>query len=125
MKNLHRRHRHWRAQPPLSHMPQVCQQPKKAASKKIALELPTAANNYNTRTYDFAHPIRKPENLFNGRCPYWCDYYGGRMCVTKNCIEAQDDMTEGKGQNSSAIDRISVESMCVYASGVAGLSISD
>lgn len=47
------------------------------------------------------------------------------MCVTKNCIEAQDYMTEGKGQNSSAIDRISVESMCVYASGVAGLSISD
>ena len=36
----------------------LCQQTRKASTNKPALELPTFANNYNTRTYDFAHPVK-------------------------------------------------------------------
>jgi hypothetical protein len=77
------------------------QAPKKAASKKPTPELPTAANNYRTHTYDFARPMKQPDDWFaepDERRPYWCDYYGGCMHETKHCIRAQDDMATSKGK---------------------------
>jgi hypothetical protein len=46
-----------------------------AATKKPASKPPTAANDYRTRTYDFAHAMRRPEDRLveaDDRHPYWC-----------------------------------------------------
>jgi hypothetical protein len=77
------------------------QAPKKAATQKPTLELPTAANNYHTHTYGFARPMKQPEDWLaepDERRLYRCDHHGGCMHETKGFIRAQDYMATSKGE---------------------------
>jgi hypothetical protein len=84
----------------------LAQAPKKAATKKPTPEPPTAANNYRTLTYDFARPMKQPDDRLaepDERRPCWCDYHGGCMHETKDCVKAQIDMAKSKGKRVPSI----------------------
>lgn len=60
---------------------------------------PTSANNYATKTYDFAHPMDQPADwIAMEKKQEWCKYHGGCMHKTEDCRQAIDDCAKSKGQ---------------------------
>lgn len=78
---------------------------KKAAMKKPAVDLPAAANKCKRRTCDFLRLMKQLIDWLaepDDRRPYLCDYQGGYMHVTKDCIRASTIWQRSKASLCSA-----------------------
>ena len=90
----------------------------KAATKELPIEPPSAANNYRTHTYDFAYPMKQPDNRLaeaDNRCPYWCEHHDACMHMTKDGVGAQVSLAVSRWRVLSQTGLTSLALACQLA----------